>query len=188
MSQYHSIQPSVAETTNAMQAGAALGGWWQRYIDVFHNLGDGGEAVAKTIGPSHTEVLKQWHAALSGNKSVQDANNLAWHSYADWLDAGKPTDRKSIDAIIRKNGAQPEGSARRGNAAISDTLGKNGKIVSKGLDTTKLFNLVNSPEMRGERPFSGDVFREDAKNPLMGSTEGARKIPSMGASVAARAT
>ena len=184
MKQYHSIAPSVNETTNAMQAGAALGGWWKRYIDIFHGLVGGGEQEAKTIGPSHAEVLKQWHAALSGNKAVEDANNLAWHSYADWLDAGKPTDRKAIDDIIRKNGAHPEGSTKKGNAAISDTLTTKGKIKSAGLDTTKLFNLVNSPEMRGERPFSGDVFSESNKNPLMGTTEGARKIPSMGATVA----
>ena len=40
MTQYHKIAPSVNETTNAMQAGAALGGWWKRYIDVFHGLLD----------------------------------------------------------------------------------------------------------------------------------------------------
>ena len=51
------------------------------------------------------EVLKQWHAALSANKSVQDADNLAWHTYADWLDAGKPTDRNSINDIILKKGS-----------------------------------------------------------------------------------
>lgn len=185
MAQYHKIAPSVLETTNAMQAGAALGGWWRRYIDVFQHLaGADEEAQASTIGPSHAEILKQWHAAVSGNKSVEDANNLAWHSYADWLDAGKPTDRTSIDNIVKKNAAQPEGSEKRGNAAISDTLNKKGKIVSKGIDTNKLFGLVNSPEMRGERPFSGDVFHDDPKNPLMGPTEGARKIPSMGATVA----
>lgn len=325
MAQYHKIAPSVAETTNAMQAGAALGGWWQRYIDTFHGLLDqpvepsislaplsktdaskinnlsvdergrtekgmigptgkmvvaptdhdeiaqtgfgeessdellnkGGirfasygptgyveiksksaatvqralqviqnlpntnvefdfhngvddpfyahgslkqvegkinqwlngasvEQIANTIGPSHAEVLKQWHAALSANKSVQDANNLAWHSYADWLDAGKPTDRKSINDIVLKNGAQPEGSGKKGNAAISDTLGKRGKIIHEGIDTSKLLNLVNSPEMRGERPFAGDVFNDDAKNPLMGKGEGYRKVPSMGATVAGK--
>lgn len=187
MAQYHKIAPSINETTNAMQAGAALGGWWQRYIDTFHGLMDtDAEKVANTIGPSHAEILKQWHAAVSGNKSVQDANNLAWHSYADWLDAGKPTDRKAIDDIVRKNAAQPEGSEKRGNAAISDTRGPRGKLITPGLDTTKLYNLINSPEMRGERPFSGDVFNNDAKNPLMGSTEGARKIPSMGATVAGK--
>jgi predicted GNAT family acetyltransferase len=186
MKEYHKLSPSVPETTNAMQAGAALGGWWQRYIDVFHDLTDGGKEVANTVGPSHAETLKQWHAALSGNKSVQDANNIAWHSYADWLDAGKPTDRPSIDAIVRKTGAQPEGSGKRGNAAISDTLDKKGKVKHEGLDTTKLFNLVNSPEMKGERPFSGNAFDEGSKNPLMGTTEGARKIPSMGATVAGK--
>jgi ribosomal protein S18 acetylase RimI-like enzyme len=187
MSQYHRLAPSIPETTNAMQAGAALGGWWQRYIDIFHNLAGGGKEVANTIGPSHAEVLKQWHAALSGNKSVQDANNLAWHSYADWLDAGKPTDRKSINEIVAKNGAQPAGSGKRGNAAISDTLDKKGKVKSPGIDTNKLFLLVNSPEMKGERPFHGEVFSDDTqRNPLMGTTEGARKIPSMGATVAGK--
>jgi len=188
MTQYRRIQPSVTETTNAMQAGAALGGWWKRYIDVFHNLAGGdAEQVANTIGPSHAEVLKQWHAAVSGNKNVQDANNLAWHSYADWLDAGKPTDRKSINEIVKQNAAQPAGSGKKGNAAISDTLDKKGKVVSPGLDTEKLFRLINSPEMRGERPFTGDVFSdEQRRNPLMGSTEGARKIPSMGATVAGK--
>lgn len=186
MAQYHKIEPSVAETTNAMQAGAALGGWWQRYIDVFHGLADGGEQAAQKIGPSHAEVLKQWHAAVSGNKSVQDANNLAWHSYADWLEAGKPTGRKEIDDIVRKNGAQPEGSGKKGNAAISDTRGPRGKLITPGLDTTKLYNLINSPEMKGDRPFSGQVFNEETPNPLMGTTEGARKIPSMGATVAGK--
>ena len=184
MKQYHSITPSVNETTNAMQAGAALGGWWKRYIDIFHGLAGGGEQEAKTIGPSHAEILKQWHAAVSGNKSVEDANNLAWHSYADWLDAGKPTDRKAIDDIIRKNGAQPEGSLKKGNGAISDTRTKSGKIKSEGLDTSKLFNLVNSPEMRGEKPFHGEVFNEENPNALKNKSEGARKLPSMGATVA----
>jgi hypothetical protein len=46
---------------------------------------------------------------------------------------------------------------------------------------------VNSPEMKGERPFHGDVFSDDTqRNPLMGPTEGARKIPSMGATVAGK--
>jgi GNAT superfamily N-acetyltransferase len=184
MTQYHNLIPSVNETANAMQAGAALGGWWKRYIDIFHGLADDGAAAAKTIGPSHAEVLKQWHAALSANKSVEDANNLAWHTYADWLDAGKPLDRASIDKIVKSNGAQPAGNGKKGNAAMSDTYNKRGKLTNQGTDTTKIFNLVNSPEMKGERPFGGDVFREDAKNPLMGTTEGARKVPSMGATVA----
>ena len=103
------------------------------------------------------------------------------------MDAGKPTDRKAIDDIVRKNAAQPPDSGKKGNAAISDTLGKKGKILSKGMDTTKLFNLVNSPEMKGERPFSGNAFADDtARNPLAGTTEGARKIPSMGATVAGK--
>lgn len=145
------------------------------------------ELAAQTVGPSHAEVLKQWHAAVSGNKSVQDANNLAWHSYMDWLDAGKPTDRTSINDIVKKNAAQPEGSGKKGNAAISDTLGKKGKIESPGLDTTKLWQLVNSPEMKGERPFHGDVFADDTNpNALKNSGEGARKLPSMGATVAGK--
>lgn len=185
MKQYHSISPSVPETTNAMQAGAALGGWWQRYINIFHDLADGGEQVANQIGPSHAEVLKQWHAAVSGNKSVEDANNLAWHSYADWLDAGKPTSRKAIDDIVRKNGAQLEGRGKKSNAAISDSRTKSGKLVKPGLDTTKLHSLINSPEMKGERPFSGQVFNEEQPNPLAG-TKDYRKIPSMGATVAGK--
>lgn len=144
------------------------------------------EQLANTIGPSHAEILKQWHAALSANKSVEDANNLAWHSYADWLDAGKPTDRKSINDLILQNGAQPEGAEKKGNAAISDTLGRRGKILKEGIDTSKIYNLVNSPEMRGEKPFTGDVFRDDPKNPLMGKGEGYRKVPSMGALVAGK--
>ena len=45
----------------------------------------------------------------------------------------------------------------KGNAAISDTLGKNGKILNQGLDTTKLYNLINSPQMRdiSPEPFHG---------------------------------
>ena len=187
MKQYYKITPSVEETTNAMAAGAALGGWWQRYMDVFHDLtGAQAQEAADHIGPAHSEVLKQWHAAVSGNKSVEDANNLAWHSYADWLDAGKPTDRTSINNIVKQNAAQPEGSPKKGNAAISDTLDKNGKILSEGLDTSKLFKLVNSPEMRGERPFSNEAFNEKTPNALVAKTEGARKIPSMGATVAGK--
>jgi len=188
MMQYHKLQPSVNETTNAMQAGAALGGWWQRYIDIFHNLtAEQSESAANTIGPSHAEILKQWHAALSANKSVEDANNLAWHSYADWLDAGKPTDRNSIDEILKQNGAQPEGAEKKGNAAMSDTRDRRGKLLKEGTDTSKLFNLVNSPEMKGERPFHSDVFSDDTKrNPLMGKGEGYRKVPSMGATVAGK--
>lgn len=187
MKQYYKITPSVEETTNAMAAGAALGGWWQRYMDVFHDLtGAQAQEAADHIGPAHSEVLKQWHAAVSGNKSVEDANNLAWHSYADWLDAGKPTDRTSINNIVKQNAAQPEGSPKKGNAAISDKLDKNGKILSEGLDTSKLFKLVNSPEMRGERPFSNEAFNEKTPNALVAKTEGARKIPSMGATVAGK--
>ena len=187
MSQYHKLQPSVNETSNAMQAGAALGGWWKRYIDIFHNLTSGEtEAAASAMGPSHAEILKQWHAALSANKNIADANNLAWHTYADWLDAGKPTDRTSIDAIVRKNGAQPAGAEKRGNAAMSDTRGPRGRLITEGMDTSKLFNLVNSPEMKGERPFHNDVFSEGRRNPLMGKGEGYRKVPSMGATVAGK--
>jgi hypothetical protein len=188
MKHYYSIQPSIEETTNAMQAGSALGGWWQRYIDIFHGMmAPDAKEAANAIGPTHAEALKQWHAAVSGNKSVQDANNLAWHSYADWLDAGKPLDRKSIDNIVRSNGAQPEGSLKKGNAAISDTLYRGSKRIKfKGLDTNKLFALVNSPEMKGERPFAGNAFDEKNPNPLVGKSEGARKIPSMGATVAGK--
>ena len=57
MKQYYSIKPSIAETTNAMQAGAALGGWWRRYIDVFHGLvGDD-----KTIGGKPPEGKLLYH-------------------------------------------------------------------------------------------------------------------------------
>jgi hypothetical protein len=185
MKQYHSIQPSVPETTNAMAAGASLGGWWQRYMDIFQNL-VGGEQEAKMIGPSHAETLKQWHVAVSGNKSVQDANNLAWHSYADWLEAGKPTDRKSIDDIVRQNGKQPFGSSKKGNASMSDTRTASGKIKAEGLDTSKLYNLVNSPEMKGQKPFHGEIFNEENPHALANKGEGARKLPSMGATVAGK--
>lgn len=177
---YRSIKPSLEETTNSMNAGAMNAGWWQRFMDTFKLVG-GKDA---DTGVEHAEALKQWHSALSGNKNVADAANLAGHSYIDWLDAGKPTDRKSINDIIKKNGAQPQGAEKKGNAALSDTIDKNGKVINKGIDTTKILNLVNSPEMRGEKPFTGEVF--GGTNPLRGVTPGAIKIPSMGATTAGK--
>ena len=57
MTQYRKIEPSVPETTNAMQAGAALGGWWKRYIDVFHGLA-GEPELPKDV---------MWHGTPSGD-------------------------------------------------------------------------------------------------------------------------
>lgn len=168
------------EIKQAMQIGAPLGGWWQRYMDTFEALGKG-EKPANA--PSHPEALKAWHAALSGNKKIEDANHLAWGTYKDWLKMGRPTDRASLDKLIKKYGASPFDPESTGVAAISDTIRK-GKVVHKGLDTTKLYNLVNSPEMRGERPFPGTILDPEHPSPLAGVTPGALKIPSMGATVA----
>src|SRR5208282_1239320 len=108
---------------------------------------------------------------------------LAWNSYADWLDAGRPRDRADINKIVAQNGKP------KGVAAISDThgVGKNrGKVIHEGLDTTKLFNLVNSPQMAdvNPTPFHGNIYDPNSPSPIAGVTNGARKIPSMGATVA----
>lgn len=177
---YDEIKPTIDETKAAMQAGQALGGWWRRYIDAFNALGEHtNEEVASKLGPKHADALKIWHAAVSGNKPVEAANRIAWGSYADWLDQGMPRDRDSINKILADN------------AAVTDThYGKNtkkaGQVKKEGLDTTKLFRLVNSPEMRqiDPTPFHGDIFDPNRPSPIYGTTSGARKIPSMGATVA----
>jgi hypothetical protein len=176
---WDNIVPSIEETKVNIQAGQALGGWWRRYIDAFNALGEHtNEEVAARLGPKHSDALKLWHAAVSGNKGVEQADKIAWGSYADWLDQGMPRDRKTLDDIVKANGG------------ISDThypRGKNkGEVKTGGLDTTKLFKLVNSPEMRqiDPTPMHGDIFDPDRPSPIYGTTSGARKIPSMGATVA----
>jgi len=149
---FDNIKPTFKQTKAAIEAGSALAGWWRRFIDTFDALGEPSEgAKIEKLGPEHAEALKAWHSAVSGNKSVADANRTAWGTYADWLDAGRPKDRKTINEIVAANGKP------KGNAAISDTLGKNGKILNQGLDTTKLYNLINSPQMRdiSPEPFHG---------------------------------
>jgi predicted GNAT family acetyltransferase len=177
---YNDIKPTIDETKAAMQAGGALGGWWQRFMDTFKALGEPTEAAKiEQLGPEHAEALKAWHSAVSGNKSVSDANRTAWGTYADWLDQGRPKDRESINKIVAANGKP------KGNAAISDTI-KNGKVINKGLDTTKLHSLINSPQMRdvNPEPFHGGIFNPNNPSPIAGVSNGARKIPSMGATVA----
>src|SRR5208283_1196724 len=69
-----------------------------------------------------------------------------------------------------------------GVAAISDTMRGN-KILHEGLDTTKLYKLVNSPQMRDVNPvpFTGNAFLD---SPVEGVSSGAKKIPSMVATTA----
>lgn len=177
---YDEIKPTIDETKAAMQVGQALGGWWRRYIDAFNALGEHtNEEVAAKLGPKHADALKVWHAAVSGNKPVEAANRIAWGSYADWLDQGMPRDRSSINKILADN------------AAVTDThwpknSKKAGQVKREGLDTTKLFRLVNSPEMKqiDPSPWHGNVFDPNQPSPIYGVTTGARKIPSMGATVA----
>jgi hypothetical protein len=159
---YKEIPTLHEETRQGIRIGQTLGGWWQRYMDTFAALGEG--KTPKNAAP-HTEALKQWHAALSGNKSVQMANRLAWGSYKDWWKEGRPRDRKSIDKLVQK---------WRG---MSDYKG------GLGIDTQKLYQLVNHPAMWGKEQFTGELW---GQNPLMGVSQGALKIPSMGATVAGK--
>lgn len=177
--EYDNIKPSIDEVKAAAQAGEALGGWWRRYMDTFKALGkESPEVMAKNLGPSHEEALKAWHAAVSANKSVENANSLAWGTYADWLDAGRPRDRASIDRMVVNNGRL------KGIAAVSDTH-KRGKVTNEGVDTTKLFQLVNSPQMRdfNPEPFHGAIFDPENPSPIAGVTPGAHKLTSMMATV-----
>ena len=177
---YDEIKPTIDETKAAMQAGQALGGWWRRYIDAFNALGEHtNEEVASKLGPKHSDALKVWHAAVSGNKSVENANKIAWGSYADWLDKDMPRDRSSINRILVDNGGVTDVHFPRSSK-------KAGQVKKEGLDTTKLFRLVNSPQMKqiDPTPFHGDIFDPNRPSPIYGVTTGARKIPSMGATVA----
>ena len=75
---YDGIKPTIDEAKAAIQAGGAVGGWWQRFIDTFQALGEPTEATKiEQLGPAHAEALKAWHSAVSGNKSVEDANRTA---------------------------------------------------------------------------------------------------------------
>ena len=177
---YDGIKPTMDETKAVIQAGQALGGWWRRYIDAFNALGEHtNQELASKLGPKHADALKIWHAAVSGNKPIEAANKIAWGSYADWLDKGKPRDRASIDRILADNGGVTD-------THFPKSSKKAGQVKKEGLDTTKLFRLVNSPQMReiNPSPFHGDVFDPNNPSPIYGITSGARKIPSMGATVA----
>ena len=177
MKEYDKIEPTIREAMEVTKAGHGLGGWWKRFIDAFDAMGEtDAEAEIDNLGPSHAEALKATHSALSGNKSVEHANKLAWNAYRDWLDDGRPRDRESINKIIAQNGKP------KGVAAISDTI-KNGKVVNEGLDTTKFWKLVNSPQFRenAPEPFHGQAF---VGSPAEGVSPGAKKIPSMLATVA----
>ena len=196
--EYNNIDPSIKEIINAAKAGQGLGGWWKRFMETFKAMGEPDEASKiNQLGPSHEEALKAFHGALSGNKAVEHANKLAWNAYRDWLDAGRPRDRESVNKIIAQNGAD------KGVAAISDThnttdkpykvLDKKGKptgevippggTINQGLDTTKMTKLVNSPQMRDVNPvpFTGNAFLD---SPVEGVSSGAKKIPSMVATTA----
>ena len=76
----------------------------------------------------------------------------------------------------------------KGNAAISDTLDAKGNLIHKGLDTSKLYNLINSPQMRdvNPEPFHGSIYDPNTPSPVAGVSSGARKIPSMAATVAGK--
>lgn len=175
--EYDKIDPTIREATEVAKAGHGLGGWWRRFIDAFEAMGDTkSEDEIQRLGPDHAEALKALHSALSGNKAVEHANKLAWNAYRDWLDEGRPRDRESINKIIAQNGKP------KGVAAISDTI-KDGKVVNEGLDTTKMYKLVNSPQFRdvAPEPFHGHAF---VGSPAEGVSPGAKKIPSMLATVA----
>jgi len=158
---YRGLKPSLAEAATVARAGHGLGGWWQRFIDTFAALGEPTEGL-RDLDINHIENLKAFHGALSGNKAVEQANRIAWGAYRDWLEAGRPTDLTSINRIVRDN----RGASGRG-----------------GLDTQKLFKLVNSPQLKEGAPFTGEAFM---RSPVAGVSPGAKKIPSMVATTAGR--
>ena len=184
----HSEPITTEEAANAAATSEKLNGWWRRFNDIFNRIGDSGETKTTKNGVPVADALKAWHSALSGNKMVEDANNLSFGSFYDWMKAGQPTDRPSIDAIIRNNGSSyegklgPTGLPKKGNAAMSDTLNKKGKVLHENLDTTELWRLVNSPEMKGEKPFHGNIWSETS--PIEASGAASRKLPSMAATTA----
>lgn len=193
---YRALKPKLDEIINAARAGEGLAGWWQRFMDTFEAMGAPIEGAEK-VGINHVENLKAFHGALSGNKEVEHANRLAWGAYRDWLEQGRPTDRASIDAIIRRNGAARAIPGEvSGVAAISDTINNTGKVfrvinkqtgevlrrvppggtIYEGLDTTKLWKLVNSPQLKEGLPFTSEAF---VRSPVAGTSPGSQKIPSM---------
>lgn len=152
---YGEIEPTANEIKNAIRAGHGLGGWWQRFMDSFEALGRTTDAKAiRDLGFDHAEALKAFHGALSGNKLVSQANRIAWGAYRDWLEAGRPTDARSISRIVKNN---------RGISGIGN------------LDTNQLVKLVNSPQFQEGAPFHGQAWVE---SPVPGKA-GAKKIPSM---------
>ena len=180
----HNEPLSVDEAVSAASASAKLNGWWRRFNDIFDRIGDAGETKTLKSGVKVSDFLKAMHSALSGNKLVEDANNISFGSFYDWMKEGQPTDRKSIDNIIRNNGKAtegklgPTGQPKRGNAALSDTI-KNGKVTHENLDTTEFYRLVNSPEGQGKKPFGGNIYSETSPIEAIGAE--ARKLPSMAA-------
>lgn len=158
---YEDLAPTAKEIINTMRAGYGLGGWWQRFIDSFEALGRTTDAKAiQDLGFEHAEALKAFHSALSGNKLVSQANRIGWGAYRDWLEAGRPTDARSLSRIIRNN---------RGISGIGN------------LDTNQLYKLVNSPQFQQGAPFHGEAWM---RSPVPGKGSGAKKIPSMAATVA----
>jgi hypothetical protein len=180
----HNEPLSVDEAVSAASASAKLNGWWRRFNDIFDRIGDAGETKTLKSGVKVSDFLKAMHSALSGNKLVEDANNISFGSFYDWMKEGQPTDRKSIDNIIRNNGKAtegklgPTGQPKRGNAALSDTI-KKGKVTHENLDTTEFYRLVNSPEGQGKKPFGGNIYSETSPIEAIGAA--ARKLPSMAA-------
>ena len=188
MAEIHKEPLTEGEAVTSAAASSDINGWWRRFNDIHDRIGDAGSTKTNQYGVRYGDISKAFHSALSGNKLVEDANNLAWGSMYDWLKAGEPIDRASINAIIRDNGAAeagelgPTGAPKKGNAAMSDTLNKKGKVTHENLDTTELWRLVNSPEMRGEKPFSGNIWSETS--PIEAKGAQARKLPSMLATTA----
>jgi hypothetical protein len=184
----HKEPLTIDEAVNTAGVSSKLNGWWRRFNEVFDRIGNAGETKTTKNGVPISNVLKAFHSALSGNKLVEDANNLAWGAFYDWMKAGQPTDRASIDEIIRNNGKSeegklgPTGDPKRGNAAISDSTNRKTGEPSPGLDTSALWKLVNSPEMRGTKPFNGNIWSETS--PIEASGDEARKLPSMVATTA----
>ena len=109
MAEIHKEPLTEGEAVTAAAASSDINGWWRRFSDIHDRIGDAGPTKTNQYGVRYGDISKAFHSALSGNKLVEDANNLAWGSMYDWLKAGEPTDRASIDAIIRANGAAEAG-------------------------------------------------------------------------------
>jgi hypothetical protein len=174
VAEYKRLAPLMDEMKNVTRAGSGLGGWWQRFMDAFDALGAPTQsAQMRAAGPAHAEALKAVHSSLSGNKTVEQANKIAWGVYRDWLEAGRPTDVRAIDQIIKAN------HGISGGVVPKRLRVEGGKVAN--LDTQKFWQLVNSPEFQGKVPFHGNAF---VGSPVQGLSEGSQKLPSMVATTA----